>query len=139
MSRRSPSTPRRAGAAATAAASPWIVNSSYDQLFLWAAWCVPLLLWAVAGATPNGLLIALAVFVLLDNSHQVATLPLTVFDPATMRAQWATYMGGAVAIGGAAAAISFFPGSFVATLWASLVVFWGAWHIIRQHNRLHRR
>lgn len=133
MSRRPASTSRRGASAAAASPAPWIVGSSYDQFFLWAAWLVPVGLWAVAASTENGLLFALAAFVLLDNSHQVATLPLTVLDPATMRAQAATYLGGAVAIGATAAALSFYPDSFAAKLWASLVVYWGAWHIIRQH------
>src|SRR5690349_11971373 len=68
--------------AASAPSGPWIVGPGYDQLFLWAAWCVPLALWAIAVSIPYGLLVALVVFVLLDNSHQVATLPLTIFDPA---------------------------------------------------------
>jgi len=116
-----------------AAPSPWIVDSGYDQLFLWIAWCVPLALWAIAVSLPYGLLVALVLFVLLDNSHQVASLPLTILDPATMRRSAPVYLGGAAAIGGAAIAISFFPGTFIAQLWASLVVYWGAWHIIRQH------
>ncbi|MFN2426099.1 MAG: hypothetical protein ABR587_06590 [Candidatus Binatia bacterium] len=113
--------------------SPWIVDAGYDRYFLWIAWCVPLALWAIAVSLPYGLLIALVLFVLLDNSHQVASLPLTIFDPATMRRSAPVYLSGAAAIGGAAIAISFFPGTFVAQLWASLVVYWGAWHIIRQH------
>ncbi len=118
-----------------AAAGPdlWIVGPRYDQLFLWAAWCVPLLLWAITVSVPYGLLVALAIFVLLDNSHQVATLPLTIFDPATMQKSAPIYLGGAAAIGGAAIAISLFPGTLIAQAWASLVVYWGAWHIIRQH------
>lgn len=119
--------------AATGDAGSWIVGPRYDQFFLWGAWFVPLALCAIAYSLPYGLLVALVIFVLLDNSHQVATLPLTVFDPATMRRSAAPYLGGAAAIGGAAIAISLFPGTFVAQLWASLVVYWGAWHIIRQH------
>jgi hypothetical protein len=115
------------------AAGPWIVGPGYDQLFLLAAWCVPLLLWAVAVSLPYGLLVALVVFVLLDNSHQVATLPLTIFDPATMRSRAAVYLGGAAAIGVTAIAISFYPDSLASKIWASLVIYWGAWHIIRQH------
>jgi len=113
----------------------WIVSRSYDRLFLGAAWCVPLLLCAIAAALPQplGLLVALTIFVLLDNSHQVATLPLTVLDPATMQRSAAVYLGGALAIGAAAVAISFFPDSLASRMWASLVVYWGAWHIIRQH------
>lgn len=124
---------RRAPAAAPAPASAYIVSPGYDQFFLWGAWLVPLLLCAVAYSLPYGLLVALVVFVLLDNSHQVATLPLTVFDPATMQRQRRVYLGGAVAIGGAAVAISFYPGTLISKIWASLVVYWGAWHIIRQH------
>ena len=30
------------------------------------------------------------------------------------------------------------PGTFIAQLWASLVVYWGAWHIIRQHYGFQR-
>ena len=116
-----------------AAPAPWIVGPGYDQFFLWAAWCVPLVLWTIAVSLPYGLLIALVLFVLLDNSHQVATLPLTILDPATMRRSAPVYLSGAAGIGGAAIAISFFPGTFIAQLWASLVVYWGAWHIIRQH------
>src|SRR5262249_29707608 len=86
--------------------SPWIVDRRYDALFLWAAWCVPFALVAVATALPYGLLLALTVFVLLDNSHQVASLPLTVFDPVTMRRAAPTYLGGAAAIGGTAIAVS---------------------------------
>jgi len=123
----------RSRTARVPAATPYIAGPGYDQLFLWGAWCVPLVLWAIAVSLPYGLLIALVLFVLLDNSHQVATLPLTILDPATMRRSAPVYLGGAAAIGGAAIAISFFPGSFVAQLWASLVVYWGAWHIIRQH------
>lgn len=122
-----------ATASAVGAGSAWIVSPSYDQLFLWGAWLVPLALVTVAYSLPYGLLVALVVFVLLDNSHQVATLPLTIFDPATMQRAARVYLGGAVAIGGAAAVISFYPDTFVSQLWASLVVYWGAWHIIRQH------
>ncbi|MFN2375999.1 MAG: hypothetical protein ABR538_05655 [Candidatus Binatia bacterium] len=111
----------------------WIVGPSYDRYFLWAAWCVPLVLWAIAVHVPYGLLAALAIFVLLDNSHQVASLPLTIFDPETMKRQAPVYLGGAVAIGTAAIVISFYPETFIAKLWVSLVVYWGAWHIIRQH------
>ena len=125
--------PSPTASGAISAAKNWIVGPRYDQLFLWGAWCLPFGLCAIAYSLPYGLLVALAIFVLLDNSHQVATLPLTVFDPATMRRSAAPYLGGAAAIGGAAIAISFFPGSFVSQLWASLVVYWGAWHIIRQH------
>lgn len=114
---------------------PWIVSRSYDRLFLVAAWCVPLLLCAIAATLPQplGLLVALTIFVVLDNSHQVATLPLTVFDPATMQRSASVYLGGALAIGAAAIAISFYPGSLVSQVWASLVLYWGGWHIIRQH------
>lgn len=131
--------PRRNSAAARARKSPgatssaYIVAPRYDQLFLWGAWLVPLALSAIAYSLPYGLLVALVVFVLLDNSHQVATLPLTIFDPATMQRQRAIYIGGAVAIGGAAIAISFYPDTLISKIWASLVVYWGAWHIIRQH------
>ncbi|HEY2774495.1 MAG TPA: hypothetical protein VGK20_10665 [Candidatus Binatia bacterium] len=120
-------------AAVSAPSGPWIVGRRYDQLFLWAAWCVPLALWAVAVSIPYGLLVALVVFVLLDNSHQVATLPLTIFDPSTMKTSAPVYLGGAAAIGATAIAIAMFPGTFAAQLWASLVIYWGAWHIIRQH------
>jgi len=111
----------------------WIVDARYDQLFLWAAWCVPLVLCAVAYNLPYGLLVAVVIFVLLDNSHQVASLPLTIFDPETMKRAAPVYLGGAAAIGTAAIIISMYPGSLVAKIWASLVVYWGAWHIIRQH------
>ena len=132
MSRASKSPPR--GAAIRAAATtPWIVDARYDQLFLWAAWCVPLLLWAVAVSVPYGLLVALTIFVLLDNSHQIASLPLTIFDPATMKRAAPVYLGGAAAIGSAAIVISLYPDTLVSKIWASLVVYWGAWHIIRQH------
>lgn len=122
-------------AATASGPGPWIVSPRYDQLFLLGAWAVPLALYALALALPGnlGLLLALGVFVLLDNSHQVATLPLTVFDPGTMRSHAGTYLGGAAAIGAAAVAQSFFPGSFASKLWTSLVLYWGAWHIIRQH------
>src|SRR5437763_1881989 len=70
---------------------PWIVDSRYDHLFLCVAWCIPLILCAIAWTVPYGLLVALVLFVLLDNSHQVATLPLTLFDPVTMRTSAATY------------------------------------------------
>jgi hypothetical protein len=123
----------RARRADAPAASAYIVAGGYDQLFLWGAWLVPLALTAVAYSLPYGLLVALVIFVLLDNSHQVATLPLTLFDPATMQRQRAIYLSGAVAIGGAAIAISFFPDTLISKIWASLVVYWGAWHIIRQH------
>lgn len=141
MSRR-PASARPSAAAASSAAKPaqavaskWIVSPGYDQVFLFGAWCVPLVLYAVALALPGniGLLVALTVFVLLDNSHQVATLPLTVFDPTTMRAHAPAYLGGAAAIGAAAVAQSFFPQSFASKLWTSLVLYWGAWHLIRQH------
>lgn len=135
MARR-PSTPARSrtsGSRSAPGPGRWIVGRGYDQFFLLAAWCVPLLLWAVAASFSYGLLVALAVFVLLDNSHQVATLPLTLFDPATMREKAAGYLGGAAAIGAAAVALSFFPDSFASKLWASLVLYWGAWHLIRQH------
>ncbi len=123
----------RAASTALAAPGPWIVGPRYDQLFLWGAWCVPLVLWGIAVSAPVGIVVAVVAFVLLDNAHQVATLPLTVLDPATMTRAAPTYLGGAAAIGGAAVAVSFFPGTAVAQLWASLVVYWGAWHIIRQH------
>lgn len=138
MSRRASST--RGSAPSTAKAgnaspSKWIVSPRYDQFFLFGAWGVPLALYALALALPGnlGLLIALAVFVLLDNSHQVATLPLTVFDPGTMRSHAPAYLGGAAAIGAAAVAQSFFPDSLASKLWTSLVLYWGAWHLIRQH------
>jgi hypothetical protein len=152
---------RSAAAQSTAAAAPglgateapsstpprkWIVDARYDRLFLWIAWLVPIALWAVAASIdtvfpgsaadphpPYGLLAAFIVFVLLDNSHQVATLPLTVFDPETMRRSSRVYLGGALAIGGTAIVLSQFPGSFALQVWTSLVVYWGAWHIIRQH------
>ena len=111
----------------------WIVDARYDQLFLWVAWLVPFALTAIAYGLPYGLLVAVVIFALLDNSHQVATLPLTVFDPETMKRQAPVYLGGAVAIGGAAIAISMYPGTLIARIWASLVVYWGAWHIVRQH------
>lgn len=120
-------------ARAVVAPSPWIVGRSYDRLFLGAAWCVPLLLWLLAVSLPYGFLVAMVLFVLLDNSHQLATLPLTIFDPTTMRRSAPIYLGGALAIGGAAVVISFFPKTPIAQIWASLVVYWGAWHIIRQH------
>jgi len=133
MSRKTSAPTRARKPAVDAAPSAYIVAPGYDQLFLWGAWLVPLALTAVAYSLPYGLLVALVVFVLLDNSHQVATLPLTVFDPATMQRQRAVYLGGAVAIGGAAIAISFYPDTLISKIWASLVVYWGAWHIIRQH------
>ncbi|HYC00874.1 MAG TPA: hypothetical protein VEC57_17200 [Candidatus Limnocylindrales bacterium] len=119
--------------AANAPVSRWIVGPRYDQLFLLAAWCVPLLLWAIAVSVPYGLLIALAIFVVLDNSHQVATLPLTVFDAGSRRMYGRIYLAGALAIGSTAIVLAFFPGTPPARLWASLVVYWGAYHIIRQH------
>jgi hypothetical protein len=124
---------RKPPAPASTTGGGYIVAARYDQLFLWGAWLVPLALSAVAYSLPYGLLVALVVFVLLDNSHQVATLPLTIFDPATMERQRWTYIGGAAAIGGAAIAISFYPDTLISKIWASLVVYWGAWHIIRQH------
>ncbi len=130
---RKPSAAARARKSAVAVSSGYIVAPGYDQLFLWGAWLVPIALSAVAYSLPYGLLVALLIFVLLDNSHQIATLPLTVFDPATMQRHAAVYLGGAVAIGSAAIAISFYPDTLVSKIWASLVVYWGAWHIIRQH------
>lgn len=123
----------KAGANAVPTSTTWIVGPAYDQLFLWGAWWVPFLLWAMAVLLPNGLLVALAIFVVLDNSHQVASLPLTIFDPTTMARAGAVYLGGVAAIGGAAIAISFYPDTLVSKLWVSLVLYWGAWHIIRQH------
>jgi hypothetical protein len=140
--RRRPASP----ATTTAVRTTWIVDARYDRLFLWIAWLVPIALWAIAASVdtifpgteanphpPYGLLAALVVFMLLDNSHQVATLPLTVFDPQTMQRASRVYLGGALAIGATAIVLSMYPGSFAAQLWTSLVIYWGAWHIIRQH------
>lgn len=118
---------------ATAPPCRWIVGPGYDQFFLAASWLVPFALWGVALTLPYGLLVALAIFVLLDNSHQVATLPLTIFDPGSMQKSGRFYLGGIAVIGSTAVALSFFPGSLATRFWASLVLYWGAYHIIRQH------
>ncbi|HYC55625.1 MAG TPA: hypothetical protein VEL28_11900 [Candidatus Binatia bacterium] len=123
----------RVGSGSADTSRKWIVDARYDQLFLLAAWALPLLLWAIAVWLPYGLLIAFVLFVLLDNSHQVATLPLTIFDRGSMQRFGRFYVVGGILIAVTAIVLAFFPGTIPAKMWASLVLYWGAFHIIRQH------
>lgn len=115
-----------------AAAAPWIASARFDLFFTLLAWLLPLALWAVASTGPSGLLAAALVFLLVDTSHQVATLPITLFDREVFRANRTFYLVGLAGLLATACIVATTRG-VAEQIWASLFMYWGVYHLIRQH------
>jgi len=119
-----------APSALPAARSTWIVGSAYDQLFLVAGWAVPLVL--VALFTVHPLLAIVTFAVVFDGGHVGATAPLTIFDRTTDHESRRFYYVGAATILGLAGAVTV-AGGMAGAIWRSVYLYWGAFHILRQH------
>ncbi|MBM64948.1 MAG: hypothetical protein CMH55_01785 [Myxococcales bacterium] len=111
--------------------SPWIVSPRFDlSFFLLGAWLVPILLWAGIGLW--GLLTSLLIFRVLDYSHIFVTWPFTFGDRETMTAHGRWYRVGFLAIVILSVLMTTL-GRSAQVLWWSVFIYWGAFHIIRQH------
>ncbi len=111
------------------ARSWWIVGQRFDATLFLGAWFVPVLLMGLFMLSREA---AILVFALLDASHIVATLPLTLFDRTSDASTYRFYTAGIVAILACAAIVSVAGGTLQA-LWGSVFLFWGSYHIMRQH------
>lgn len=90
------------------------------------AWLVPFIFWSIASFLPHyGLGIAIILFYFLDSTHQVATLPLISREK--------FYWLSALVITSLALVFSSIPESLPSKVWLSLYLYWGAFHIMRQH------
>lgn len=96
------------------------------------SWTVPFILWAIAANVQNGFLIALTLFVIIDRGHVMATWPMTFFDRATMREHGKWYINGFALVCAAGIACTWM-GGLAFGIWLSIFIYWGAWHIVRQH------
>lgn len=111
---------------------PWVVNARYDQWFMFLGWLVPFALWGLASHSPDGLLAAGLLFLIVDRAHLWATAPLTFLDRQTMRESWGFYVLGLLALSVTAIQCTIM-GGWADAFWGSIVLYWGAFHIIRQH------
>ncbi len=113
------------------ARSPWIVSAPFDvSFFLLGAWLVPIILWLGIGVW--GLLTSLLIFRVLDYSHIFVTWPFTFGDRKTMADHGRWYGTGFFAIIGLSVLMTTL-GRTAQVLWWSVFIYWGAFHIIRQH------
>lgn len=112
---------------------PWIVSFKFDTVFFLLSWLLPWVLWGIVLFLPNGLPIAFLLFILIDNSHRAATLPLTLLDRGCPPKMKQFYFRGMVIIASIAIILSNFPSSLFTHIWYSLVLYWGSYHIVRQH------
>ena len=129
-----PATERQIASPLSAAAplSPWIVTARYDLFFTLIAWLLPFALWAVASTGNTGLLVAALTFLLIDTTHQMASLPITIFDREVLRANRAFYLVGIAGLLAIACTVATTRG-LAEQIWISLFVYWGIYHLIRQH------
>jgi len=107
----------------------WIVGQRFDVLFFLGAWLVPLLLIGIFVVSPAAAILS---FALLDASHIAATVPLTLFDRTSDASTYRFYYGGIAVIFAGAAVVSILGGT-PQMLWDSAFLFWGSFHILRQH------
>lgn len=111
--------------------SLWIVSGSFDGVFLlFGAWLVPVFLWGMVGVW--GLLASLLLFRVLDYSHIFVTWPFTFGDGQTMGDHGAWYRRG-FAIITLLSVLATLGGRWTQVAWWSVFIYWGAFHIIRQH------
>ena len=104
-----------------------------DSLILFAPWLVPWTLWLLALSSSQGLALAFIFFGILDSSHRVATIPLSFLDREATSGAHTFFFWGAAVLGSLGIAQSQFPDTVFAQVWISLFLYWGAFHIIRQH------
>lgn len=116
----------------TASAIPrpaWIVGKKYDQFFLFGGWLVPFVLFFAMGLSPMAAFLA---FALLDGAHVWVTAPLTVLDKTSDAQTQRFYRWGGAALLAMVVLVTV-SGGIVATVWRSVFLYWGAFHIVRQH------
>jgi hypothetical protein len=111
----------------------FVVSKRFDQqFFLLGAWLFPFGLWAVASSHPSGPLAALLLFKWVDYAHVVVTWPFVLFDRETMARDRLFYgMGFATLL--ALSAVATAAGKQGQVIWWSIFIYWGAFHIVRQH------
>jgi hypothetical protein len=107
----------------------WIVGPRFDAAFFLGAWLVPVLLMGIFMLSPAAAILA---FALLDASHIAATLPLTLLDRTSDASTYRFYYVGIATILAGALLVSVVGGT-PQVIWGSAFLFWGSYHIIRQH------
>ena len=135
--------PNAAPAGASLPKTPWIVSRGYDLVFFSGSVAVPLILW---WAFSQGWMTGVAVYVtfqlLFNMPHNVQTWTMSVFDDADRAKNGRRY---AVAL---AVVIGLFGGAMILSPrgvypWLrDALVYWGYYHLVRQHygfQRLYKR
>lgn len=110
----------------------WIADARTDGLFLWQGLALSLALWAVAATGPRGLALVVLCYGLYDCCHLTATLPVTALDRDTRRRN-PPWLWGGLAGYVLLSAGCFLSGGLPGQLWSSAFLYWGTFHIIRQH------
>lgn len=107
----------------------WIVGPRFDATFFLGAWLVPVLLIGIFMVNPAAAILA---FAMLDASHIAATYPLTLVDRTSDASTYRFYYVGIATILAGAVLVSIVGGT-PQVIWGSVFLFWGSYHIIRQH------
>ena len=120
-------------------ASGWIVSPHYDLLFFSGSCLVPLAIWAAFEA---GWLTGVAVFVIFQLAfnlpHNFQTWTLTVLDRGDRARNGRTYLTAAVAIALVLTLPLIFSPEGLFPWVRDAVVYWGYYHLVRQHYGLQR-
>ena len=124
---------------AATSSSPWVVGRGYDTLFFTASLAVPMLLWV---GFSFGLLTGVAVYVLFqllfNMPHNFQTWTMSVLDPADRATHGRRYVVAAVvclAVLGIPMALS--PKGVYPWVRDALI-YWGYYHLVRQHYGFQR-
>lgn len=104
----------------------------YDQWFLIGAWLAPFVFLRASFGLTGAPLLAFFLYALVDKSHLLATVPLTLTDSVAMAQRGALYRAITFASLGLALLCAW-QGGMVLTLWLSLFPPWALFHIVRQH------
>lgn len=104
-----------------------------SSLKVFTPWLLPWAFWLVSLYPAYGLGVAYLLFAVLDGSHRVATLPLSFFDRGVNSGTLAFCSIGAAVVILLGVIQAAFPETVFAQIWFSLWIYWGAFHIVRQH------
>ncbi len=127
------------GPTSKSSTTPWLVGPRYDLLWFFASMAVPYamaLFYLAVGPGPNKVVVLglyVAFQLLFNLPHNAQTWTLTVMEPAELTAHRARYWGSVVvtvALLGGTMALS--PKEAWPLL-NSLIIYWGYWHLIKQH------